>query len=188
MEAERTATGDGRWSDADVVRAVLNGNPEAYGVLVRRYQDKLYRHAERMTGQGDVAAEIVQAALIKGYEKLDRCRDAGRVGAWLFRINANQCRDYLRDPRRDELRLEADPARESDEHPERDAEQRELRERLAEALERLSPEERQALTLKHVDGCSYPEMSELLGASVSALKMRVHRAREALRTLLEEYR
>ncbi|HSG82231.1 MAG TPA: sigma-70 family RNA polymerase sigma factor, partial [Gemmatimonadota bacterium] len=180
--------GDGRLSDAAVVHAVLNGDPDAYTVLVQRYQDVLYRYAEQMTGQPDVAAEIVQSALVKGYEKLDRCQDARRVGAWLFRINANQCKDYLKDVRRRDLSLQDARPLTGEAGPEHDAERGELGDRIREALARLTPEERQAFVLKHVEGFAYEEMAELLGASVGALKMRVHRAREALQPLLEEYR
>jgi RNA polymerase sigma-70 factor (ECF subfamily) len=186
--AESAPAGDGRPSDADVVRAVLNGDRDAYTVLVERYQQALYRHAEQMTGRPDVAAEIVQSALVKGYESLDRCRDADRVGAWLFRIAANQTKDYLKDRRRRDVPLHDAEPLSRDVDPEGDAERGEMGDRIREALARLTPVERQAFVLKHVEGYSYEEMAELLGASVGALKMRVHRAREALQPLLEVYR
>ncbi len=175
-------------SDAAVVRDVLNGNEQAYAILVRRYQDMLYRHAARMTGRPDEASDIVQAAFIKGFENLDQCRDAERVGAWLFRINANQCKDYLKSRRRRNLRLEdASPLPSDGGDPEESAERVQLRDRITEALDRLSPEEREAFVLKHIEGYSYQEMSGMLDASVPALKMRVHRAREGLQNLLEKY-
>ncbi len=62
-----------------------------------------------------------------------------------------------------------------------------LRDQITEALNRLSAEEREAFVLKHIEGLSYQEMSEMLDASVPALKMRVHRAREGLQNLLEKY-
>ena len=67
-------------------------------------------------------------------------------------------------------------------------ERSELSEEIKRALDRLSPDQREAFILKHVEGWSYEEMSERLEVSVSALKMRVHRAREELQTLLESYR
>jgi len=167
---------------------VLNGDGDAYTILVLRYQETLYRHAQQMTGRPDAAAEIVQAALVKGYEKLDRCRDASRVGAWLFQITANQCKDYLKDRRRRDVPLQEAGQLSRDVDPEDDAERGELADRIRAALARLTPDERQAFVLKHVEGFSYEEMAELLGTSVGALKMRVHRARESLQPLLEEYR
>ncbi len=175
-------------SDAAVVHDVLNGNQQAYAILVARYQDMLYRHAARMTGRPDEASDIVQAAFIKGYENLESCRDAERVGAWLFRINANQCKDYLKSRRRKNLRLDdAAPLPSDSGDPEESAERVQLRDRITEALERLSPEEREAFVLKHIEGFSYHEMADMLDASVPALKMRVHRAREGLQNLLEKY-
>ena len=180
--------GDSELSDAAVVRSVLEGNEELYAVLVQRYQDALFRHAARMTGQPDEASDIVQASFVKGYESLDHCRDADRVGAWLFRINANQCKDYLKNRRRRDLRLEAAaPLPSTGDDPEATAEMGQLRDVILDALDRLSHDEREAFVMKHVEGFSYQEMSELLGASVPALKMRVHRAREALQLLLEGY-
>ncbi|UCC71547.1 MAG: sigma-70 family RNA polymerase sigma factor [Gemmatimonadota bacterium] len=176
-------------SDGALVRAVLDGDTEAFAVLVRRHQDSLYRHAARMIGRPDEATDVVQSALIKGFESLRRCRDPDRVGAWLFRINANQCKDYLKNRRRRELRLDdAAPLASGRSNPEETAERGRLRQRIAAALERLSADEREAFLLKHVEGRSYSEMAELLGASVPALKMRVHRAREELQELLEDYR
>lgn len=175
-------------SDGAVVRRVLDGDGEAYGLLVQRYQDMLYRHAERMTGRSDVAADVVQQAFLRGYRNLDRCRNPGSVGGWLFRITSNLCKDYLKDRRRENVALEDAPALESGEsNPAEDARVAELRGELDQALSSLTPEKREAFLLKHLEGRSYDEMSELLGVSVSALKMRVHRAREKLQDLLRDY-
>ena len=76
-------------SDADLVGESLHGSEQAFGELVRRYQDLLYRHAELMTGRADDAEDVVQTAFIKAHRSLRRCRDPERFGAWLFRIGAN---------------------------------------------------------------------------------------------------
>ena len=176
-------------SDGEVVREILGGQREMYRVLVRRYQDVLYRHAYRMVGRADDAADIVQKTLVSGFQKLNRCRDPERVGGWLFRIAANLCKDFLKSPRRDDLSLDGASATVIDRSsPDDDLEREELKERVRQALERLSPEQREAFVLKHLEGRSYDEIATLLGASKSALKMRVLRAREELQTLLKVYR
>lgn len=177
-------------SDAELVHAVLNGEREAYRHLVRRYQDPLYRHALRMTSDPDVAADMVQEALVKGFRNLDRCREPDRVGGWLFRIASNRCKDYLKSRRRSNVALEDAPQIEEEHasHPDEAARRAGIRDDIREALERLTPEKREAFLLKHLEGWSYEEMAERLDASVSALKMRVHRAREELQDLLEAYR
>jgi RNA polymerase sigma-70 factor (ECF subfamily) len=175
-------------TDAQVVQDVLDGDRDAYRLLVRRYGDVLHGHALRMVHSQDVAADMVQQALVKGYRKLASCRNPDQVGAWLFRILANQCRDHLRSPRRGDIALQALPdiaERRAD--PSEDAADAEVRGRLRVALERLTPEQREAFVMKHVDGLSYEEIAAVMNTSVASLKMRVHRARESLRGLLEEF-
>lgn len=149
----------------------------------------MYRYALRMTGRPDEAADVVQEALIKGFRSLEDCRDPERVGAWLFRIAANAAKDHLKSPRRRGIGLEAaGPLAAETGNPEEAARRSELRGEIDAALARLTDEQREAFVLKHVEGWSYEEMSERLGASVSALKMRVHRAREELQGVLVRYR
>lgn len=173
-------------SDADVVRRVLDGDHDFFRLLVSRYGDVLYRHAERMVGRPDVAADLVQSAFVKGYRNLGRC-EPERVGGWLFRILANLARDHLRDPRREMVRLDEIPVPvDAKRGPEMDLDLAELGRALQEALEALTPEQREAFVLKHHEGYSYEEMSEMLDVAPAALKMRVHRARDTLRDLLED--
>jgi RNA polymerase sigma-70 factor (ECF subfamily) len=176
-------------TDAQVVRDVLAGDRDAYRLLVRRYGDVLYGHALRMVGSPDEAADLVQQAFVKGYRKLGAARDPERIGAWLFRILSNLSKDYLRSPRREDLSVEKVPeVVEPREDPLESVHRGELRLRLQAAMGRLTAEQREAFTLKHVEGRSYEEMAAVLDTSVASLKMRVKRAREALKDLLEEYR
>lgn len=183
MESDCETSGP---SDGEVVARVLGGDQDAFRILVRRHQDMLYAHAMRMTGRGDVAADLVQASLVKAYTSLDRCRNPDKFGAWAFRITANQCKDYLKNVRRKDVALDDAPPTAGMLDPEDDLERSELRRRLDRALDRLPPDQREAFVMKHEEGRPYDEMAELLGMSVGALKMRVHRARETLQELLEE--
>ncbi|MFW6201476.1 MAG: RNA polymerase sigma factor [Gemmatimonadota bacterium] len=179
--------------DGVLVARALDGDRDAFRFLVRRHQDALYRYARRMTGHADIAADLVQATFVKAYTRLDRCRNPDRFGAWIFQIVANACRDHFRrERRRRKVSIDDDddgmPALEltSASDPALDLERAELRDRIERAVARLPDEQREAFLLKHVELRSYPEMSEILDASVSALKMRVHRARETLQAELEE--
>lgn len=175
-------------TDAQVVRDVLSGDRDAYRLLVRRYGDVLHGHALRMTGSPDEAADLVQKAFVKGFRKLATCREPERVGAWLFRILANFCKDHVRSPRRADVPMTAvGGALRSASDPESDATGAEIRARVWGALDALTPEQREAFVLKHIEGRSYEEIAAVMDLSVASLKMRVHRAREALRGLLEEY-
>lgn len=182
-------TSDTELTDGAVIAAVLNGQREMYRVLVRRYQDVLFRHAKRMVGGADDAADLVQRALVKGYQNLPECRDPDRFGGWVFRVTNNLCKDFLKSPRREDLSIDASNATiVMEEDPSGLTEKSELRTSINEALEKLSADLREAFVLKHLEGRSYDEMCQLLGASKSALKMRVMRAREELQTHLEAYR
>ena len=175
-------------TDADVVGRVRHGDREAFRLLVRRYQDGLYRRALRDTGEPDVAADLVQTAFIRAYENIWRCRDPERFAAWLYRILVNATRDHLKSARRRDVSLHTEGARlplTSMSDPALDADRSDLRTRLEGALRSLGDALREAFVLKHVDGRSYEEMNALLGVSIPALKMRVHRARELLRAELE---
>lgn len=172
--------------DGVLVQRVLAGETELYGILVERYRVEFARYAASTCGDRDTAADAMQEAFIRAFDSLSECRDPERFGAWFFRILTNQCHN-ARTRRRAHVPLDHVPqtAAAVSGDP---AEGAELREAIAGALDELTPEQRDAFVLKHVEGRSYAEMAELLSVSQDALKMRVHRARETLRKLLEPLR
>lgn len=171
-------------ADQEIIARVLAGERNAFSVLIHRYQDPLYRHALGMTGSPDVAEDILQMSFIKAYQHLAEVR--GRFDAWVFRIVANGCKDWLKNIRRTHLSYDEDDQPTSYANPDEELDRSELRDDLDRALQKLPPSLREAFIMKHVEGRSYEEMAELLTTTVGALKMRVHRAREALQALLEE--
>ncbi len=173
----------GSRTDGEIVRRVLDGEVALFGVLVERYRVEFGRYAAALVGDPDRAADAMQESFIRAYRSLASCRDLKRVKAWFFRILTNQCHDQ-RSRRRREAPLEGydAPARDRADAAVLD---RELGEAIEAALDRLTPEQREAFVLRHVDGKSYEEMAAILDTGVDALKMRVYRARDALRQLLE---
>jgi RNA polymerase sigma-70 factor (ECF subfamily) len=176
----------GEAPDAEVVARVLGGDVEAFGLLIRRYEAGLVRFATRMLGNRDAAADAVAESFVRAYRHLASCREPARLRTWLYRIVANRCKSHLArrpvaDVSLDEAPPVADP-RDTQVALER-AEQLALVER---ALGTLAPEKREAFVLKHVEGLSYQEMAAVTGERIPTLKMRVHRAREALLQALEE--
>lgn len=172
--------------DAEIVAKVLAGDTAAYATLVARYRVQFGRYAVRMLGTREDAEEALQDAFVRAYRSLAKCDDPERFGSWLFRILANRCRTTgTRRGRRDKtfVRDEVAIMGAAQQHPaERDA----WREEIDRALQMLEPEQREAFLLKHVEDLGYEEISELTGVGVSALKMRVKRACERLRALLQE--
>jgi RNA polymerase sigma-70 factor (ECF subfamily) len=143
-----------------------------------------------MLGSRDDADDALQSAFVRAYRKLEDCRDPSRFGAWLYQIVINECRTLAmrRDRRerrmvRDEHGLDDVPA--ATEPP--SVGLAELEE-VQRALDRLDAQQREAFVLKHVEELSYEEMAALTGDSVSALKMRVKRACDRLRQMLDQSR
>lgn len=178
-------TGDGP-PDAALVARVLEGDRRAYERLVRRHQGALYRHARGMGLDPDTAEDMVQEALVRAYTGLAECRDGGAFRGWAFRILRNRCLDHLKNIRRRDVPIDRAAPAGADGFGE--APSTELRHELDDALARLSPLLREAFLLKHEAGYSYDELAEIADTSPSAVKMRVHRAREELRELLDDTR
>lgn len=185
MSAHRSAAAAARAaaSDAELVVRVLNGDREGYSILVRRHQDALFRHARGMGLDADTAEDLVQDAFVKAYVSLAECRDPARFRAWVFRILRNGCLDHARDIRRRTVSLEDVPGG-ADASATAAADRAELRLVIGRALDTLPAALRDAFLLKHQAGYTYEEMADIAGCSVSAMKMRVHRARDALMTYL----
>ena len=135
-------------------------------------------------GGPDEAADILKNSVIKAYQHWGEVR--GRFDAWVFRIVANGCKDWLKNIRRTHLSYEEDDQPSGYETPEEELDRGELRGDLDSALGLLPPSLREAFVMKHVEGRSSEALVDLLETSVGALKMRVHRAREARQKLFEE--
>jgi RNA polymerase sigma-70 factor, ECF subfamily len=174
--------------DAVVIARVLKGDKQAFEHLVNRYQHLLYRHAVAMVLDHDAAADMVQDAFVRAYVNLRECRDRSRFRAWLFRTLRNRCLDHLKEAGRRNVRLDdvVEPQIDEAEAPGAVVERNELRAGITRALAQLPPALREAFVMHYVDGMPYETMAELLDASVSALKMRSLRAREALKLALRQ--
>src|SRR5215211_3112146 len=147
-------------ADQEIISRVLAGSKDAFGILIQRYSDPLYRHALGMTGSPDVAEDILQASFIKAYQHLGEVR--GRLDAWVFRIVANSCKDWLKNIRRTHVSYDEDDQPTGYANPEEELDRSELRIDLDSALLQLPPSLREAFIMKHVEGRSYEEMADLL--------------------------
>jgi RNA polymerase sigma-70 factor (ECF subfamily) len=171
--------------DALVIERVLAGDIQLFSELVGRHQAALYRHAVGMVLDHDVAADMVQDAFVRAYVNLRRCRDRERFRAWLFQTLRNRCLDYLKEAQRRNVRLDdAGALLDSAEGPAEIIERKRLRSQITDALAKLPEAQREAFVMHYVEDVPYETMAELLDAKVSALKMRVMRAREALSAAL----
>ena len=174
-------------SDAQVVARVLSGDHEAFGLLIRRDEPGLLRYATRMLGSRDAAADAVAEGLVRAYRHLASCRDPARLRTWLYRIVANRCKSHLARRPTGDVSLDDAPPMADPADTELALERAEELALVERALMTLSAEKREAFLLKHVEGMSYEEMADATGERIPTLKMRVHRAREALLEALKEY-
>jgi RNA polymerase sigma-70 factor (ECF subfamily) len=171
-------------TDSDLVALVMAGHCEAYEPLVNRHQRLLYRHARGMGLDHDTSLDLVQDAFVRAFTLLAECREPAHFRAWVFRIARNLCLDHLKSVRRLTVPLSHVAGAEDIPHPAGESGDAECT--VREALLRLPVALREAFLLKHDAGYTYEEVAELTSASPSAVKMRVHRAREALRACLIE--
>ncbi|MBM4185021.1 MAG: sigma-70 family RNA polymerase sigma factor [Gemmatimonadetes bacterium] len=174
-------------SDGALVARVLAGEPQAFGILVERHQDRMLAYVRYMGFDESESRDLAQEAFVRAFRHLRRCGDPERFAGWLFKIVSNVCRTAgARATRRSTESLEAvAPSLVSDgPMPDEQAETRWLEERMRRALDALQPDQREALVLMYLQGYSVQEIEELTGASASAVNMRLKRGREALKELL----
>jgi len=172
-------------SDADLVGRARAGDLTAYAELIGRHRASLERYAVQMLGTVEDAEDALQDALLRAYRAIGQCTQPDRFRAWLLSILANRCRTRL--SRREPMirGISAEAALEQVSVPDR-ADRLSWQEEIDRALAQLAPDQREAFLLKHVEELNYEEIAGLTGASVPALKMRVNRACERLRTLLKD--
>jgi RNA polymerase sigma-70 factor (ECF subfamily) len=172
--------------DAAIIERVLAGDIQRFAELVNRYQAAMYRHAVAMVLDHDAAADMVQDAFVRAYTNLRYCRDRDRFRGWLFQTLRNRCLDYLKEARRRNIPLDgAGPILDAADGPEMIVERKRLRSQITNALAQLPAAQREAFVMHYVEEVPYEAMAGLLEAKVSALKMRVMRAREALSAALQ---
>lgn len=171
-------------SDVELVHQARGGDLPAYAELIARHRAGLERYALHLLGNREEAEEALQDALLRAYRSLSQCAQPEKFRGWLLTILVNRCRTRLARPSLMAGDQEGEAAlAQASVAPAEDGAA--WREEISRALSALPTDLREAFLLKHVEEFSYEEMAELTGASVPALKMRVSRACERLRSRLE---
>ena len=163
--------------------AHTNGNPDAFGELVRRHQDRLWAIAMRTLGDPQEASDAVQEALISAFRAASKYRGDAAVTTWLHRIVVNACIDRMR---RNKSRPTRSNALDLTDHPAFTDQLISLDVRAA--LEQLPPEQRAAVVAVDVLGYSIEDAADLLGIPEGTVKSRCFRGRARLLPLLEHLR
>ncbi len=174
-------------SDEALVTQVIDGDTEAFGMLVRRYEQKLLRYGRRfMSGREDIE-DIVQEAFLRAYQNLRSFDRSRRFSPWIYRIAHNAfINEMRRATRHPTVEFNADillPHRMQD-SPENDHDRAVMREFLRTGLDRLDKKYREPLILYYFEEMSYAEVSDILRIPVSTVGVRINRGRAALRKIL----
>ena len=182
-------------SDAAVVAQVLAGDKDAYRLLVERHTRSIYGVAYRMTGNEQDAEEILQETFLRAYKSLHRFELRSSFSTWLYRIAVNRSLDFLKAKKMTDAYQITDNPQSGEEHeiqipasdpgPDRLLLSAEARQKIADAIGLLSPAERVAFTMRHMEGKSIEEISKALNVRTSAAKNSIFRAVQKIREQLE---
>ena len=185
--------------EARLIEEIRAGNTEGFEYFVRQYQRKITRVAYRLLrdmGEADCAA---QESFLRAWQNLGEFREGSTFETWLTRICINWCKDRLKRRRLvlyfHQVAVDGgdetgprDTAPHPDPSPERHAMSREIRERLRDAIETLSPRQKTVFTLKHFEQLSIPEIAELTGLDSGTVKSHLFRAAHKIRERLRDLR
>lgn len=188
-------------TDAAVVAQVLAGDRDAFRVLVDRHSRSLFHLVYRMTGNQQDTEEVLQETFLRAYKALERFEMRSNFGTWIHRIAVNRTLDFLNAKKiqmqtRDAYQIADDPDPENgrevqvpapDPGPDRLLMSVEMQARVAQAMALLTPAERIAFIMRHMEGRSIEEISRALDLKTSAAKNSIFRAVQKLRQQLEPF-
>ena len=181
-----------RDSERAIIEEVLAGRTASFRTLVERYQRGVHAVVYRLTQSAAEADDLTQQAFLAAYDALPQFKLDLKFSSWLFRIAVNLAKDHLKSKKRLEGGdQELDECAEAlfvpaASPPDEQALENERRTVLERALLRLAWADREVLVLKDIQELSYDEIKQILGRPVTALKIRVVRARQRLRAVLEQ--
>jgi RNA polymerase sigma-70 factor (ECF subfamily) len=180
------------WSDEEVVERVLAGEPALFEIIMRRYNQRLFRTVRGMGLGHSEAEDILQETYVRAYQHLRQFEKRARFSTWLMRIAIHEGLARQRRHRRftDFAELErepgrADPRQDDERTPEDRASSAELRGVLEHAIGQLPESLRLVFVLREVEGFGTEETSDCLGITVDNVKVRLHRARSLLRARID---
>jgi len=185
-------------ADALLVERVKNGDTRAFELLVIKYQRRIERLIARMVRDVDLVQDIAQETFIRAYRAMPQFRGESAFYTWLYRIAVNTAKKALMDMKRDPLVLEASRSQGEDgeetsraeneltdgETPEALLASKQIAIAVNTAIEALSEDLRQAITLREIEGLTYEEIAEMMNCPIGTVRSRIFRAREAIATRL----
>jgi RNA polymerase sigma-70 factor, ECF subfamily len=179
-------------NDAALITQALAGDSAAFGLLVEKYQQRLFNTLLPIASSREEAEDLTQDAFVQAFTKLHTFQQQSAFYTWLYRIAFNLALGRKRRRRRVEVSVEqarevtgAEPIDNHDAPSER-LERHERVAQVREALDAMSEEHRAILVLREMEGCCYETIAEILDLPVGTVRSRLHRARLQLRDQLQE--
>jgi len=168
--------------DSKLIERCKTGDRTAFESLLVQYEKPVFNAALRMLNSRDDARDVTQTVFLKVFENFDHYDPSRRFFSWIYRITLNESINWLGKSRRLEpLRHEAvDESR----GPDQEVDSAQLSENVQAALMTLKPDYRTVIVLKHILGCSYVEISEILEIPEKTVKSRLYSARQLLKDAL----
>ena len=176
-------------TDQQLISQTLDGQTAAFGMLVRKYQNRLFNSMVHLLRNQSDAEDVVQDAFLLALRKLDSFQGNSQFYTWLFRIAHNTAISKLR-RKKPTVSLESTESNQRLDFPDdgpavsEDLERRERQSGLMRAMDMLSGEHREILILREMEEQSYETISEILDLPVGTVRSRLHRARSQLKELL----
>lgn len=168
--------------DAAVIRMCLEGDSNAFGMLIDRYERALYNTALRMTGDTEEAADILQETFVKAYERLNEYRPEHKFFSWIYRILVNDTLNRLK--QRSKIQDTEAELSSNEKMPDEQFDAKRQNARIEVALRELAFDQRIVIVLRYFNDMSYQEMSAILSLPEKTVKSRLYSARQNLAALL----
>jgi RNA polymerase sigma-70 factor (ECF subfamily) len=176
------------FSDEELVRLSQKGDLKAFGVLVERYQKRVFMVAYGLVHDVDEAQDLTQESFIRAYHAIETFRGAARFYTWIYRITVNLCMDHFRKQRTEQTLVGAEQPMDSDPPtPDSVAHQHEMSQAVHRAIRALPPDQRTVIILRELEGLSYKEIARVTDSSMGTVMSRLFYARKRLRELLKPY-
>jgi RNA polymerase sigma-70 factor, ECF subfamily len=172
--------------DADLIQQATRGSVESFNLLISRWEKRVYNYLLRITANREDALDLTQDVFLKAYQNLRKLDDPGRFAPWLYRIAHNEAFSMFRKrrPETDVDELEPGATETGITVGGSSVFPIELSLAVASAMDRLSPDQREAVVLKIYQGFKFEEMAEILACPVSTIKSRLYAAFELLKAEL----
>lgn len=167
-------------NEKEIIKEIISGKKELYEVLVKEYQQNIYNLAWRMTGNIEDAKDLTQETFMKAYLYLKSYNSKFKFQSWLYKITTNLCRDFKKKYSNEFKDLSITNSSNKEVNL--------LKSEIYQTILELPREYKEIIILRHIQGLSYEEISDILNISLGTVKSRIYRAREIFKKFFQKER